>query len=1090
MTMPFCTGAVDSSGFFGLKNEFYSQPVSRVFSKSGLKTLEGMIGQCDTGILSVQISQYFETADKYGTETGLLLFSALEEGIRNIFPACFGECGQILTEHSDINHILICFQWQENLLFYMKDRVMHFGEMLSEHLTRTFSVLVGEPIHVRCGHAWIPEKYHGGFYENIFRALCEIRISSEESGVRADENLSRYFAEIFEKSLLSCVYQPVADMEKGRILGWEAFVRGPENSHFHQPSALFGYAEETGKICFLDKEIRKTAMENLGQLAPDQFLFMNVHRKALRDPAFAPGLTRKMIRENGLKPDNVVLEFSEDFGMRNYDLLLKNLEHCRQQGFRVCIDNFGKSTLSFLTRIRPDYIKTDPLMIRGISYHPAKKAVMEGIVSIAEKTGTRVVALGIETESEYRTLADIGVRFGQGHYIAAPAFPKPSLIRNLSAGGSCAGIRDRRFQTTIASLVQEALQVGPGTSVAEVKEMLREKPPLSSVIVTDQGRAAGLVMSYHLDRQLGTQFGVSLFYRRDISLLMDSAPLIADADQALGDIARAAMNRENAKIYDDIIVMRDGEVLGTVSVQDMLSRLAQTEIRAREDAEAATRAKSEFLANMSHDIRTPMNAILGMADLLWESPLNPEQKKYVSIFRNAGESLLELINDILDLSKVEAGQMEMEEVGFHLPDLVLKTREVLEVKARQKNIALRWNISPEVPPFLKGDPARLRQILSNLIGNAIKFTHKGEIVLNVGNAQENPRENGPVKLVFSVRDTGIGIPKDRLESIFESFTQAHSSTSREYGGTGLGLSICRGLAERMHGKIWVESEPGIGSDFRFTAVFPLWENPVTESQSPEFSAVSEENIRPMRILLAEDNENNRLLFSFYLKNTPHQADMAENGRICLEKYQNGEYDIVFMDIDMPVMDGYKTADAIREWERENGRTGIPIVALTAHALKGKERESLDAGCTEHMSKPFKKRQLFQMLRKYADACQCKDIPLSCSESPVETKEESDSGEKHVVCVDQELKELIPGFMTVTQKEIRSMEEAVVEGNYEMIRRLGHRIKGAALCYCFEQMAEIAHDVEKAGQEKQPLDDIWKLANRLYGYMEQVEVVYG
>ncbi|MEZ4524926.1 MAG: EAL domain-containing protein [Desulfobacterales bacterium] len=1089
--MPFCNRAVDSRGFFGLKSEFYSGPVSCAFSEAGLKTLEGILGHADTGIVSVQISGYFEITVKYGTETGLLLLSGLEEGIRNIFFRYFRKCDPVLTEHSDMNHTILCFRAGGEMLFHFRDRVREFREALSEHLTKTFFTLVGEPIQILCGYAWIPQNYTGGFYENLFRALCEIRVSCAETGDSADEEMDRHFTEIFEKSLLSCVYQPIADREKGRILGWEAFVRGPENSYFHQPAALFGYAAEKGTICFLDKKIRQTAMENLGQVAPDQFLFMNVHMKALSDSAFVPGLTRKMSQEHGLKPENIVLEFSEDSGMHNYHLLLKNLEHYRSQGFRVCIDNFGRSTLAFLAQIKPDYIKTDPMMIRGISYHPTKKAVMEGVVSIAEKIGARVVALGIETESEYRALTEIGVRFGQGHYIAGSAFPKQTVITNPAAGNSAGRIRDRHFQTAIQSLVQDALQVSPGTSVAEVKAMLREKPPLCSVIVTENGKPAGLVMSYHLDRRLGTQFGVSLFYRRDISLLMDTDPLIVDADQPLGDVARAAMNREDAKIYDDIIVTCDGEVMGTVSVQDMLSRLAQTEIRAREEAEAATRAKSEFLANMSHDIRTPMNAILGMADLLWESSLNAEQKKYVSIFRSAGESLLELINDILDLSKVEAGQTELEEVGFSLPDLVKKNCEVLEVKARQKQIALIWNISPEIPPFLKGDPARLRQILSNLIGNAVKFTHKGEIVLSIQTAEDTIPDEKAVKLLFSVRDTGIGIPRDRLESIFESFAQAHSSTSREYGGTGLGLSICRGFVEKMQGKIWVESEPGIGSDFRFTAIFPVWENPATENAEPDFSDISEQNIPPVRILLAEDNENNQMLFSFYLKNTPHHVDMAENGKICLEKYQKGEYDIVFMDIDMPVLDGCKAADAIRKWEQENDKRKIPIVALTAHALKGKERESLDAGCTEHMCKPFKKIQLLQMLKKYADPSDnpLADIPLSCPKYHLERKEKSDSRKKHVVRVDPELKELIPEFMNVTQKEISSLQHALKAGDYEMIRRLGHRIKGASLCYCFEELAGIAHDVEKSGQEKDSLDYIWKLADRLSGYMAQVEVVY-
>jgi CheY-like chemotaxis protein len=480
----------------------------------------------------------------------------------------------------------------------------------------------------------------------------------------------------------------------------------------------------------------------------------------------------------------------------------------------------------------------------------------------------------------------------------------------------------------------------------------------------------------------------------------------------------------------------------------------------------------------------------------------------VQIFRRAGDNLLSLINDILDLSKVEASQLELERTGFDLNELAEKVTEMLAVRAHEKFLELACYIAPEVPPYLVGDPTRLRQVLVNLLGNSIKFTDSGEVVLRVERDESIPSSAGEsVALRFAISDTGIGIPPDKLGMIFERFTQVDSSTTRKHGGTGLGLAICKRLVELMGGRIWAKSSPGLGTTFYFTVCFEVqpatqrsrkftpvqlqglrtlvvddndtnrlilrellssWKAVVTEAETgtaalaelqraqaagapyelllldcrmPEMdgfqvaeairahsgltgvtmmmltsdnrkdhiqrsrdlglagyvvkpirrtdlleavatavgqnrSAVSPapaevppapapaEDQRALRILLAEDSSDNRLLIQSYFKKTLHHLDIADNGVIAVAKFRARNYDLVLMDMQMPVKDGYAATRAIRQWERDHGRPPTPIIALTAHALKGDEEKTLAAGCTAHLAKPIKKAVLLQAIQEY------------------------------------------------------------------------------------------------------------------------------
>ena len=505
----------------------------------------------------------------------------------------------------------------------------------------------------------------------------------------------------------------------------------------------------------------------------------------------------------------------------------------------------------------------------------------------------------------------------------------------------------------------------------------------------------------------------------------------------------------------------DGQLNYNGFLEDITQRKASIEHMrlAREIAEEATKSKSEFLANMSHEIRTPMNGVIGMAYLALKTKLSPKQRDYVSKIHHAGKSLLGIINDILDFSKIEAGKLSMEHTDFDLEEVVANTTAIIGHAIAEKNLVLNIDVDPDVPRVLKGDPLRLGQVLTNLLNNAVKFTETGEIRLRASLAE---RHGERVKLLFSIQDTGIGMSTEQSAQLFQPFVQADSSTSRKYGGTGLGLTICKRLVDMMDGDIRVDSQPGAGSTFSFTA----WFDPGSElpSQGEVAWAFPQHDLGGMRVLLAEDNDINRQIVVELLSAAGARVDAAGNGREAVDMALAGgvPYDVILMDLQMPDMDGFQATLRLRAEPR---LAALPIVALSAHAQDEERRRCLEIGMNGVIVKPIDPEVLYATLAQWhqdrGDRGRGLVASPSSARAPVIPGIEVAAGLRRVDGNVSLYASLLRQFCRHLGGAARDVETALAAGARDDARLHAHTVRGVAANLGATALAEAAGALESA-----------------------------
>jgi diguanylate cyclase (GGDEF)-like protein len=465
---------------------------------------------------------------------------------------------------------------------HLMDQAFSLKMTLQSRLRKHTISSLGREFEIEAGFSLLHE---GPMFEKerlFHEAIDDARRMAQGTIKLEDIKLSSIFRSIIRNDQIRMLFQPIYDFKSGTVMAWEALARGPRGSEFESPAILFDFAEQFGQLFALEQACRSKAMETVGVLTPGQRLFLNIHPRTVVDPAFAPGKTLELLQIHGLKPDNVVFEITERHSIKDFTSFHKTLDHYRSQGFRIAVDDAGTgySGLSTVAALKPDFIKVDMSLVRDVDKDPVRRALMDTMVTLANRIGSEIIAEGIETKGEASALLEIGVHFGQGYFLSRPHFPKPETPLDVKELTPLRHESLNRLACSIpiGQLTQKALTVSPRTPVQSVQRIFTTNPALSSVVVVEDGKPMGLVMGYCLDRHLATLYGRALYAEKPVSVLMDATPMIVDERDPVESVAKNANTREMLKAYDEVIVTRVGEFMGVVTVQKMLTTLAQVQV--------------------------------------------------------------------------------------------------------------------------------------------------------------------------------------------------------------------------------------------------------------------------------------------------------------------------------------------------------------------------------------------------------------------------------------------------------------------------------------------------------------------------------
>ena len=659
--------------------------------------------------------------------------------------------------------------------------------------------------------------------------------------------------------------------------------------------------------------------------------------------------------------------------------------------------------------------------------------------------------------------------------------------------------------STLADLPLHEFRVDPEMRSKHVQEEFDRRGELPGVLVTDESRVLGIISRERFFQELSRPLALDVYMTRPVLVLLEAIkaePLELPSTFGIQQAATLALRRSRDRMYEPVVVrFENGDlrllnghflVLAQTSLLALANQIIQEQ---KEAADAANRAKGQFLANMSHEIRTPLNGIIGLTDIVLESKLSAEQREYLEMVRHSADWLMEVISEILDFSKIEAGKLRVESVPFGLRGLMDDMLGPLAFRAHGKGLELSYCVGSDVPDDIIGDPTRLRQVLVNLIGNAIKFTDRGEIAASVFRETSDDQD---LELHFTVADTGVGIQADRVEHVFEAFEQADGSTTRQYGGTGLGLSISRRLVELMGGRIWVESNVGSGSTFHFTIpVCVGCGQPRADARTslvgntslivPENAAHRETvcgswranhdevgartngvSLTGLRVLVAEDNVVNQKLAVSILEKNLHKITVVSNGRSAVEAAESENFDVILMDVQMPIMDGYAATDAIRKQERDRG-SRVPIIAMTANVMDGDRKRCLEAGMDGYISKPINSRVFCDEISRVLADGRLANMPPMPAEDRLSAAKSRDDIIDWKGALSQTgndpalLQNLVRIFLDESSDMLGAVQQAIETGNSPRLKLAAHALKGALGYFAASSGYDLAFELERMGE---------------------------